>query len=142
LNVCGDYNSVRISYFVTEENKEKAVCKFKQFFRENDLVEIKDFEYPQEKVVAEAYDGVEYEERFRNFLVIETRIGLEMIERDLLQARRLLAVYRWQIRKASLEPKEYFEPTLKRLSPAYNSLSDDEKDQFFADLNEWPNPLK
>jgi hypothetical protein len=140
LNVCGDYDSVRISYFVTEGNVQGAVGKFKRFFRENGLVEIKEPEYPQEEVVAKAYGGIGYEERFRNFLVMETKIGLEMTERDLSQARRLLAIYRWQIRKSFQEPKEYFEPTLKILSPTYNSLSDGEKDQFFADLNEWPNP--
>lgn len=80
------------------------------------------------------------EERFRNFLVLETQIGLELIIGNLLQGRILFATYRWQVRKASLPFREHFEPTFKKYSPTYCSLSDDEKDQFFADLEEWPNP--
>lgn len=140
LNVCGKFDSVRISYFISEVNLQNAVSKFQHFFIKQDLIEIKELEYPHKIVLARAYGGIEYEMRFRNFLVLQTRIGLEIMEGDLLQAKILLAIYRWQIRKASLDAREYFEPTLKRLSPTYNSLSDDEKDQFFTDLNEWPNP--
>lgn len=84
--------------------------------------------------------GEEYEERFRNFLSLETQIDLDLIEGDLLHARALSATYRWQVRKASLPLREHFEPAFKKLSSTYNSLSDDEKDQFFVDLHEWPNP--
>jgi len=140
LNICGNFDSVRISYFVSEENVRGAVDKFKRFFKENGIVEIKETEYPQEKLVAKAYGGAEYEERFRNFLVLETKIGLDLIKEDLLHARILLATYRWQVRKASLQLKGHFEPAFKKFSSTYNSLSQKEKDQFFADLAEWPNP--
>lgn len=140
LNVCGDFDSVRISYFVDEANAQKAVTIFEQFFEENDIVEIKDSRYPQKAIVAKKYGGEEYEERFRNFLVLETKMGLDLIKEDLLHARTLLATYRWQVRKASLPFREHFEPAFKKFSSTYNSLSEEEKDQFFTDLAEWPNP--
>lgn len=140
LNVCGDFDSVRISYFVDETNTQKAVSIFKQFFEENDIMEIKDSRYAEKVIVAEKYGGEEYEERFRNFLVLETKIGLDLIKEDLVRARTLLATYRWQVRKASLPFREHFEPTFKRFSSTYNSLSEEEKDRFFTDLAEWPNP--
>ena len=144
LNICGmgphDFDSVRISFFVDKANSEEAVSIFQQFFRKNGILEIKDSEQPREKTVAKKYGGEEYEERFRNFLVLETQIGLELTEGNLLHSRILFATYRWQVRKALLPFREYFEPAFKKYSPTYNSLSDVEKDQFFADLEEWPNP--
>ena len=140
LNVCGDFNSVRISYFVDEANSEKAVSVFKQFFRNNGIIEIKDLVRPKEIILAKHYGGEEYEERFRNFLVLQAPIGIELINGDLLHARTLFATYRWQVRKASLPFKDHFEPTFRKYSPTYNSLSDDKKEQLFRDLNEWPNP--
>jgi len=140
LNICGDFDSVRISYFVNQANSEKAVSIFRQFFRNEGMVEINDAAHPRKTILAKNYGGADFEERFRNFLNLETQIGLELIEGDLLHARILFATYRWQVRKASLPIREHFEPTFKRYSPTYNSLSSEEKRQFFADLEEWPNP--
>ena len=140
LNICGNFDSVRISYFVGKANSEKAVSIFKQFFRNNGILEIKDSVRPGKIILAKDYGGEEYEERFRNFLVVETQIGLDLIKTDLLHARILFATYRWQVRKASLPFKEHFEPTFRKYSPTYNSLPDGKKEQFFADLEEWPNP--
>lgn len=144
LNVSGrlpkDFDSVRISYFVDKLNCEKVVVIFKQFFRDNGLLEIKSNEYPHEIILAKNYGGEKYEERYRNYLVLETQIGLDLIKTDLLHARILFATYRWQVRKASLPFKEHFEPIFKKYSPTYNSLSDEEKDKLFTDLAFWPNP--
>lgn len=144
LNVYGvgprDFDSVRISYFVDKTNSEKAISIFKKFFENNEIIEILDSKYPIEKPVAKNYGGEEFADRMRNFLVLYTQIGLELIKENLLHARRLFVTYRWQVRKASLPFKEHFEPTFKKYSLTYNSLSHDEKDQFFADLEAWPNP--
>jgi hypothetical protein len=140
LNICGDFDSVRISYFVNEANSEKAMSIVKKFFGNSGIVEIKDSEHPKEIILAKMYGGEEFEERFRNFLVLETQIGLDLIKGDLLEAKRLFATYRWQVRKASLPFREHFEPTFKKYSPTYNSLSNNEKAQFLNDLEEWPNP--
>jgi len=140
LNIWGDFDSVRISYFVKKEDKEDAISVFKQFFRDNGIMEISESKPPEEIILAQGYGGQQYEEQMRNFLVHYTQLGLDLIKGNLLQARILFATYRWQVRKASLPFREHFEPTFKKYSPTYNSLSDDEKDQFFTDSKEWPNP--
>lgn len=140
LNICGDYDSVRISYFVSKANVKKTVSLFKNFFEKTEILEIQNSVPPREIILAKEYGGEEYEERFRNFLDLGTQIGLELISGDLLQAKILFATYRWQVRKAGLPFREHFEPTFEKYSPTYNSLSDEEKDQFFTDLEEWPNP--
>jgi len=140
LNICGNFDAVRISYFVDKANSEKAISILEQFFRKNGILEIKDAVLPKKIILARSYGGEEYEERFRNFLALETQIGLELMEGNLLHSRILFVTYRWQVRKASLPFREHFEPTFKRYSLTYNSLSNDEKDQFFTDLEEWPNP--
>jgi len=140
LNVAGNFDSVRISYFVDKPNTEEAISTFKHFFNNNGLLEIQDSKFPTETLVAESYGGGVFEDRFRNYLVLETQIGLELINSDLLHARILFATYRWQVRKASLPLREHFESTFKKHSRIYTALSDDEKSQFFADLAEWPNP--
>jgi hypothetical protein len=140
LNICGNFDSVRISYFISRSNSQKALSVFQHFFRNNKIVEIKPFEKPKRIVLAQFYGGGKFEEQFRNFLVLETKIGLDLIKTDLLQARILFATYRWQVRKASLSFRDHFELVFKKYSKTYNSLSEDEKDQFFTDLEEWPNP--
>lgn len=140
LNICGAFTSVRVSYFIDSANSDKAVSKFKKFIQENELIEIKSEESPKRTILASEYGGEEYEERFRNFLILETQIGLDLIKNNLLNARILFATYRWQVRKASLSFKQHFESTFERDSPTYNALTGDEREQFFKDLEEWPNP--
>jgi hypothetical protein len=140
LNVCGNSDSVRISYFVDKVNSERAVSVFKDFFSRKGILEIQNSSAPHEDVVAGSYGGAGYEERFRTFLVNETQIGLDLLEGDLLHARMLFAMYRWQVRQSSLHFEKHFEPAFKKYSPIYNSWSVEEKHQFFADLEEWPNP--
>lgn len=140
LNVCGNFDSVRISYFADKVKSERAMSIFEDFFRQKGILEIQNFSAPHEDVVARSYGGAGYEERFRAFLVNETQIGLELIEGDLLHARRLFATYRWQVRQGSLQFEKHFEPAFKKHSPTYNLWSDEEKRQLFADLKEWPNP--
>ncbi len=140
LNIWENFDSVRVSYFVDSANSDKAVSKFKKFIQENELIEIKSKESPRRTILASEYGGEEYEERFRNFLILETQIGLDLIKNNLLNARILFATYRWRARKASLSFKQHFESTFERDSPTYNALTDDEIEQFFKDLEEWPNP--
>lgn len=141
LNICGgDFDSVRVSYFVDSANSDNAMSKFEKFIQKNELIEIKSKESPKRTILASAYGGEEYEERFRNFLILETQIGLDLIKNNLLNARILFATYRWQVRRASLSFKQHFWLTFVRDSPTYNSLPDDKKKQFFKDLEEWPNP--
>jgi hypothetical protein len=140
LNIYGNFDSVRISYFVDASNVEKSISVFQGFFRNSGLVEIQTSAYPRNIVLASNYGGEHLEQRFRDFLVLETKIGLELMGRDLLHARILFATYRWQVRKAVLSVRAHFEPAFARYSSTYNGLSGSEKDQFFLDLQEWPNP--
>lgn len=131
--------SIRISYFVSESHVSDAQCVFREFLVQNGLSEAGQ-ENPCSIVLAKNYGGSCYEERYRNFLNLQNRIGLELIKTDLLQARCLFSTYRWQVRKAGLPVRAHFEPTFGRDSPTYNGLSESEKDQLFLDLWEWPNP--
>jgi hypothetical protein len=126
-------NSVRISYFVNEARSEKAMSIFRDFFKRSQITEI-DFEKPRQAVVAEKYGGYELEEGFRHFLALETRIGLELAQADLTNARILFATYCFQVRKALLPVSEHFEPNFVRHSPTYASLSLEERERFLKDL--------
>lgn len=132
---------VRISYFVSESRVSNAQSMFREFLLQNDL-SVANEDNPRSFVLAENYGGSSYEERYRNFLNLQTRIGLELINADLLQAKCLIATYRWQVRKAGLPVRAHFEPTFARDSSTYNALSSSEKEQFFVDLQEWPNPTQ
>lgn len=131
--------TVRISYFVQKSDVSSAVTLFSEFFNNKALTCVKE-QHPLPLIVARNYGGESFEERFRSYLNLQTQIGLELIERDLLQAQRLFATYRWQIRRACLQHRPHFEPTFERDSPTYNSLSTEAQNQFLDDLGEWPNP--
>ena len=59
LNIYEDF-SVRISYFVPEDNVQEAIRIFKTFFSKNRLAEIKEPENPKKTVVAKAYGEMLY----------------------------------------------------------------------------------
>ena len=144
LNVCSQYayqfDSLRICYFTSKSSSPLAVSVFKDFFKDHGFLEIRESSSPKQCVVAAEYGGQEFEKRFRNFLNIETKIGLDLIKSDLLQAKCLFSTYRWRVRKADLPVRAHFEPTFRRDSPTYNGLSESEKDHLLIDLWEWPNP--
>jgi len=129
---------VRISYFVSEENKQRAISIFKNFFKVNTISEVK-IQRPTKTIVAEQYGGEELEERFRDFLALETQIGLELTKADLLHVKRLFATYCWQVRIASSPVKKHFEPTFNKYSQSYFSLTNTEKKRFLRELEERPN---
>ncbi len=140
LNIAGDFDAVRITYFVNENNNERAVSVFKDYFKKTHLVEIKEHSFPNETVIARQYGGRKYEKDFRTYLNFYSQIGLELLQADPLQSKILFATYRWQVRKASYPFREHFEPTFMRLSQTYFSCSEEEKQYFFSLLEKWPNP--
>lgn len=125
--------SVRISYFVSEAKSEKAISIFRDFFKENQISKT-NFQPPKRFSVAAGYGGEELEESFRYFLALETRIGLELIKADLLQARILFATYCLRVRKGQLPVREHFESIFTKNSPMYASLPMEEREQFLGDL--------
>jgi len=140
LNICGDFDSVRVSYFVDESDVRTVLSMFTEFFRDNGFVEVKESSPPKSYVVAGSYGGEEFEERIRNFLVLETLIGLDLIETDLLHSRCLFATYRWQVRRALLPIQDHFKRAFERCSLTWNSLSEEQRRQFFVDFEERPDP--
>lgn len=137
---------VRISYFVSEANSEKAIFIFRNFFKENGMLEDKkQFEAPHHAILARNYGDEHREEPFRHYLALETQIGLELMKADLRKTRILFAAYhcarahRLQIGGAPLRAREHFEPYLIKHSQTYTSLSKEERDEFFSDLeyNGW-----
>lgn len=140
LNICGDFDSVRISYFVDKVDDQVSVSLIADFLSQNNFLEISSHSFPHQCIIAGFYGGQSYEERFRAFLVNETQVGLDLIKRDLLHARRLFATYRFQVREACLSFRTHFESAFRKYSPTYNSWTEEERNQFFVDLEEWPNP--
>jgi len=118
----------------------KAVSMFKEYLIENELFEMRNHAAPKRTILAAGYGGKDYEERFRTFLNLEAQIGLDLIEGNLFHSRILFATYRWQVRKAGLSFRKHFEPTFNKYSQTYQSLSEQEKNSFFVDLEMWPNP--
>ena len=79
LNNQGDFDTVRISYFVDDTNRQKAISVIRQYVLEAELLETK-YSPPRKIVLAQKYGGRDYEERFRTFLNLETQIGLDLIK--------------------------------------------------------------
>ena len=140
LNVVGNNDAVRISYFVAPENVDMGVKLFKSFFEENGIQEIKGDEYPRETLIASAYGGPEYEQDFRTFLSLQNVIGLELLKNKSLYAKRLFATYRWQVRKAVFSIDAHFKYGLETHSPTFGDFSKEERTKFLELLGNWPNP--
>jgi hypothetical protein len=138
LNIVGNYDSVRISYFVDPHDSRELTRVFQEYFSKNGIEEIEVHSAPHEDVVAEKYGGQAHEQQFRNFLGNYTQIGLELLDGNLLHCRRLFTVYRFQVRQASIPLKGFFEPTFMKYSPSYISFSSGESKQFFEDLEYCP----
>jgi hypothetical protein len=134
LNIAGKFDSVRISYFVDAVDIERSTVLFQEFFAKNGLLEIDEHSSPHRNIIAGGYGGIEYEQRFRNFLRDYTQIGLELLQENLLHSRRLFTVYRFQVRQGSMRFEGFFEPTFNKYSPTYVSFSSEKKSEFFGDL--------
>jgi len=128
--------SVRISYFVKVINIERLAIIFNNYFKNNG-VEITHQDYPVRKIVAEDYGGQEFEEAFRNFLILETQIGLELLKANPSDARPLFATYIFQTRNTGSPAKLHLEPRFSKYSNTYNSLSNNEKSRFFTEFDKW-----
>lgn len=136
-HVNGEYlGSVRLSYFTTSIDQTKKVVE--HFVDKHKLKKIQNpEETPHHIIISKGYG--EEELRFRKFLSTYTLIGLDIMKADLLNARCLFATFRWQVMRARKPCKPHFLRYFESQSPFYNSLSSAEKDQFWRDLDHWPN---
>ena len=88
--------------------------------------------------VSECYGGEEL--RFRKYLCCYTAVGLDIMQADLLHAKCLILTFRWQVMRARKDYRRHFRASFERLSPTFAKLDGAEREQFWADLEHWPNP--
>jgi hypothetical protein len=138
VNVAGKRDAVRLSYWTTAP--QQAIKIIDLFVSQKGLKHIKKPIIPEQARNAAGYGGEEL--RFRRFLATYTLIGLEIMETDLLHARRLFATFRWQVMRAGKPYRPHFLGTFEDQSFFFNSLSAHEKEQFWRDLAYWPDPNK
>lgn len=134
LNVAGDFDAVRISYFAPSAEPPRRALD--EFGTRHALESLEPHRLPSPERVAAQYGGEEL--RFRRYLATYTQIGLDITEADLLHARRLFAVFRWCVSRARWPYRPFFEPAFHRLSPTFQGLRETDRDRFFADLENWP----
>ena len=134
LNVSGDFDAVRISYFAP--SKEPPLRVLAEFGKQHALESLEPRTLPSQARVAAAYGGEEL--RFRRYLATYAQIGLDIMGADLLHARRMFAVLRWCVSRARWPYRPFLEPAFVRLSPSYQALPEADRDQLFADLENWP----
>ncbi|MGD8380949.1 MAG: hypothetical protein PVJ11_02295, partial [Syntrophobacterales bacterium] len=92
VNVAGKQDAVRLSYWTTAPEQTRKIVDL--FVSQNGLKHIEEPVIPKHTRNSTGYGDEEL--RFRRFLSTYTLIGLEIMETDLLHARRLLATFRWQ----------------------------------------------
>jgi hypothetical protein len=136
LNAFGSLDTVRLSYFSSVPDKVAGLIK--EFCSSENIEQNYDEEQPHEVKIAEPYGGEEM--RFRIFLSTYSPIALDIMKKDLLGARCLIATFRWQITLSHVLARQHFENIFMAQSPSYNSLSLAQKEQFLLDLGYWPNP--
>lgn len=135
VNVAGNFNAVRLSYFTPSPELPQIAV---EDFAEESAIEFEVAERPHAVRISRKYGNEEM--RFRRFLSTYSPIGLEIMEADLLHSRRLFATFRWQVMRARQPYRPHFSRAFEGQSPFYNSLSVQEQDQFWRDLEHWPNP--
>lgn len=136
INVGGDFDAVRLSYFTSSPDQPKEVVD--DFVAKHGLKNIKNPTLLAHTRNSEGYGGEEL--RFRRFLSTYGLIGLDIMKRDLFHSRCLLAIFRWQIFRERKDCRDHFMPTFQKLSSTFNSLDENDKEQLWEDLNHWPNP--
>lgn len=136
INITGNMDAVRLSYF-TSNPSGVANC-IDSFCTSNNIINSQDPEIPHTTRISEGYGGEEL--RFRRYLYAYTLVGLDIMSADLVYARRLIATFRLQVMLSRQPYRPHFQRTFEERSPVYNSFSVEQKEQFWQDLSNWPNP--
>lgn len=131
----GDFNAVRLVYLTPLDSREKAEREIETFIQKNKLSETDARRPPDPDSLAKQYGGSEFELQFRQFLALETLIGLEIMKANLLHAQSLLATYRFQVFIAHSCIRQHFEPTFQRDSDTFHSLSSEDKNSLWLDFS-------
>lgn len=125
-------NSVRLSYFTNHESKTQKVIN--DFLKGNSNVTAFDFKKPKKIDFSYYCDN---ELRFRRFLCTYTKIGLDLLDFDILYSRRLVAEYRLVYSPQKISCRPLFEPIFRKHSNFFNQLNASNKRQLWEDLNYW-----
>ena len=133
LNVTGDLDAVRLSYFTTSPDQTRQTVE--EFVADRGLEYTQAPSVPVLERVSEGYGGEEI--RFRKFLATYTQIGLDLLDYDITYARRVVAEYRLSYSPQRLSCRPLFEPALIKHSPYYNSLDSQAKSQLWQDFTYW-----
>ncbi len=136
INVAGEFDSVRLSYFTSRPDQTNEVVN--RFAMQHKLEKVEPMARAHTVSISQEYGGEEL--RFRKYLSTYALIGLEIMEADLLNARCLFATFRWQVMRARQPYRPHFITTFESQSSFYNSLLNEQKEQFWQDLAHWPNP--
>lgn len=136
LNVYGNFNTVRISYFCPVDADPRDLVR--DFLAEHSLSYSAEPEAPLLIKVAANYGGEEL--RYRRYLSTYSHIGLDIMGANLHHSQCLFATFRWQVFMDRGDYRAHFEPTFEKLSPFYCGMSDKDRRQFWSDLVHWPNP--
>ncbi len=134
INVTEESYALRLSYFTRSPDRAQNVVE--RIAARLGLKHARSPELPHPSEVSGMYGHEEL--RFRRFLTTYTLIGLDIMKRDPLSARRLFAVFRWRVAIARKDYRAHFLRSFESLSPFYNSLSPPKKAQFWRDLALWP----
>lgn len=128
--VCGEStrneDTVRLTYFAPSGFAPLAVKEIKKFIEDKKLHEPCKSQLPQEDKVAGGYGGDKFELLFRQFLALETHVGLEIMEANLQDALSLVITFRLQNVWAHSSIPSHFKSAFQR-SVTYCSLTDTDK---------------
>ena len=125
---------VRLSYFTQPGAKDKLVDAVRDFVKKNNLEHVTSGEEAKPAIVAQNYGGQQLELRFRNYLSLETRIGIEILKFNPRHVKSLMLTYRLQVFPTNSPIEPHLEPTFLKDSETYCSLNPEQKQQFWADL--------
>ena len=138
INVAGEFDAARLSYFVHADCVDSVVSCVESFTKVSGLVHVREPEHAHELAISAQYGNEE--SRFRRFLTVSAAIGLQIMHADLINARCLLATFRWRVMRDRRPCEPHFHPTFERDSAVFRSLSASEQEQLWRDLEHWPNP--
>jgi hypothetical protein len=127
------FDSARLSYFVPVELIPAAIQEIENFLNENKLGESRPWEYPH-------LDSIKLQ--YRQFLTLETLIGLELMEVDTQETQKRILNFRLKNLQDSSSISSMFDPAFQR-SKIYRLLSNTDRNFLWSCLSkpDWSHHL-
>lgn len=128
------YNkNIRFSFFINGANRVEFI---KQFFLKNDFKIVNDIPKPKFETFSSYCNMEKGNLNFRRYLQLITNVGLDLLEYDILYARKVVAKYRLEIVPQNKNIEKYFDRVLQK-SQYYLSLSQQLKSELLSGLSFW-----